>query len=167
MPIWSLPLLFLLLAMVLLFGNLSLVSAAVVSAETVVAALYILAVRGRPAVRSVANVLPLLPVNLLMLFGLSRLAAADFLASVWAVIPAVSVAYDAVTRRAGFPARTSILVGLYGILWADVFFLLDRWIAVGRGLTGRTDTAAAVAFGVVWSLLLLTGIRRHRDAAKE
>ena len=167
MPVWSLPFLLVLLAMVLLFGHLSLAPAIVVTAETIAAVVYAVVVRRRPAVRVVANVFPLLPAHLLVLFGLSRLPQADGLAFAWAAIPAVSLAYDALTHRVDFPARTSILAGLYCILWADVFFLLDRWIAVGRGLTGRTDIAAAVVFGAVWILFLITGIRRHRNAAKE
>jgi len=167
MPVWSLPFLILLLAMTLYFGNLTLVPAVVASLETLVAVVYILAARSRPTEKPVANVLPLLPAQMLLLFGISLLPHPGVLALVWAVIPAASLAYDGVTRTTAFRARTSILAGLYCILWADVIFLLERWIALGRGLTGSTSIAAAVAFGVLGGLFLITGIRRHRNAAKE
>ncbi len=167
MPVWSLPFLVLLLVMVLYFGNLTLVPAVVASLETLVAVVYVLAMRNRPTGKLVANVLPLLPAQMLLLFGISLLPQPGVLALAWTVIPAASLTYDGVARRAAFRVRTSILAGLYCILWADVIFLLERWIALGRGLTGSTSIAAAVAFGVVGGLFLFTGIRRHRNAAKE
>lgn len=167
MPVWSLPFLGLLLAATLWFGNLGLAPSIVVSVETGLAAIYVLTARREPAAQPVANVLPLLPVQLLLLFGISLLPQPDLLVWTWTAIPAASVGYDAVSRRPVSKARTSILTGLYCILWADVIFLLERWIALGKGLTGLTSIAAAVAFGVVGGLFLITGIRRHRNAAKE
>jgi uncharacterized membrane protein (DUF485 family) len=59
------------------------------------------------------------------------------------------------------------LTGLYAIIWLVVFFLLERLIAERKGLSGHAEIGAAVAFGAIGVVFVVTGIVRHRRAVKE
>lgn len=167
-PVWAIPFLLVLLGITLLVGHLQAAQAAAVSSETLVVVVYILVrSRSRSSERPIANVLPLLPGHLLLLLAISLLREPGALGWFWAVLPPVSVAYDVVARSEARRARTSILAGLYGILWADVFYLLERVVVLGRGISGHGEIMAAVAFGATGVVFLATGVHRHRHAAKE
>jgi len=170
LPMWSAPLLLVVLAIVLLIGSLPVAVAVVAALETVAYTAYLL-VRGRvvrDAPAPIANVLPLLPGHLLLLLAISLTSAADVLGWLWTVLPAASVAYDVVTvwMRDGI-GRRSILATLYCIIWADLFVLLDRVVAARRAFTTTEEIIAAGAFGFVAILFLAVGIVRHVRAAKE
>jgi 4-hydroxybenzoate polyprenyltransferase len=118
--------------------------------------------------RPVSNVLSLFPGHLLLLLAISLLPNPDGLAGLWAVVPIVSVAYDlAATNATGSKLRTSILIGLYAILWAVLFTLLERVIAIGRGLERGEETMTAVVLGTFGMLFISLGIYRHWRAGKE
>jgi hypothetical protein len=59
------------------------------------------------------------------------------------------------------------LAGLYAILWLVVFFLLERLIVEGKGITGHGETVTAVAFAAIGVVFVVTGTLRHRRAVKE
>ncbi len=169
LPLWMMPFALALLAIALLFGRFSPAAAGVAAAATLAALVYsALGSRfrqggGRPA----ANLLPLLPGHLLLLFGLGTLARPDALAFLWTVLPVGSVVYDWVGTRPAFAGRTSILTGLYAILWLVVFFLLERLIAEGKALSGHAEVVAAMVFGAAGVVFVVTGAARHRRATKE
>jgi len=91
------------------------------------------------------------------------------LAWLWTLIPLATLAYDVVGRNALLTAkvRMSISMILYGILWADVFFLLERAVVLHRQISGNREIMIAATFGVVGALFVLLGAYRHRLAAKE
>lgn len=171
LPIWSIPFLLAVVVIVLLVGNLSSSLAAVVVLETVMYSGYLI-LRSRCAaggLKPVANILPLFPGHLLLLLAVSSLPAPDRLVALWAILPVASIAYDAITvwvplRTRG---RASILTSLYCIIWADLFYLLERVIALKRGFARNEEMIAAIAFGAIGILFLSLGIYRHRRAAKE
>ena len=170
LPAWSIPLLLVILGILLLIGNLSLSVSLAVGAETVAFCVYILW-RGRrepAASRAPANLLSLFPGHLLLLLGVSLLDTPDGLAAVWLVLPILTIVYEEAgsRMRAGW-ARTSILIGGYAILWAVLFALLERLIAIGRALDPRGETIAASAIGVFGLLFITLGIYRHVRAGKE
>jgi len=171
LPIWSAPLLLVVLAIVLLVGNLPAAVSVVAALETVAYTVYLL-IRTRiareDAPAPVANVLPLLPGHLLLLLAVALVPNPGVLAWLWTILPAASVAYDIVTvwMRDGI-ARRSILATLYCILWADLFVLLDRVIAARRGFTKTEEIIAAGAFGFVAICFLAVGVVRHVRAVKE
>jgi hypothetical protein len=61
----------------------------------------------------------------------------------------------------------SISMILYVILWADLFFLLERAVVLHRQLPGNREIMIAAAFGLAGALFLSMGIYRHWIAAKE
>jgi hypothetical protein len=86
----------------------------------------------------------------------------------WMAIPAVSVLYDAVSLGSGPAAsrRISILAVLYCIIWADLFALLERVVALGRGIHGAGEIKLIVVFGVLSVIFLSAGVYRHVYAIK-
>jgi hypothetical protein len=170
LPIWSIPLMLAVLGIIVWVGNLSPSHGAIAAAETVLFCIYLVwrSRRRAGAERPVTNVLSLFPGHLLVLLAVSLLPSPGWLASLWALVPAASVAYDAVSINAprGI-GRTSTLIGLYAILWAALFTLLDRVIAIRRGFGEQEEIIAAVAFGVFGILFISLGILRHWRADKE
>ena len=90
----------------------------------------------------------------------------DRLAYVWAIIPPATVLYDAIAWRGllRVQIRSSISAILYAIIWADLFYLLERLIALTREWN---ETIIIVVLGLVGGVFLGLGIYRHRLAAKE
>lgn len=169
LPIWSIPLLFALLGLILLVGDLPSIARIVVALETVIYSVYVL-LRSRLSAgkRTVANLLSLYPGHLLLLFAVSLVPGAGYLVWPWTVIPIASLAYDLVGVRAPEGGwRTSTLLGLYCIIWADLFYLLERVIAIKRGFERSGEVIAAVAFGAIGILFISVGVYRHLHASKE
>ncbi len=167
LPIWTIPLLLALLGIVLLVGRLELVPKLIVSVETLGTCAYLVArSRGRDGGRPVANLLALFPGHLLLLLAISSLEVRNELTTMWAAVPPATVLYDALAWRRWLrpTTRTSISAGLYAIIWADLFFLLERLIALTRQWDERM---IIVVFGLVGTVFLGLGIYRHRLAAKE
>ena len=170
LPVWSIPLLLAMLGILLFIGHLSDVLRALAGAEVVFFCLYILwrSRHERARVPGMANLLSLFPGHLLLLFGISLIETPDGLAAIWLVIPILSIAYEETgSRMSGGWVRTSILIGAYAILWAVLFALLERLIAVGRALDPRAEIIAASAIGVFGFLFIALGIYRHVRAGKE
>ncbi len=169
LALWTLPFVLVLLGVALSFGRFSPAVAAVAAATTLCAVIYVALgsrVRrggGRPP----ANLLGLLPGHLLLLFGLGMLAQPDALGLLWASLPLGSLVYDWAGARPPFAGRTSILTGLYAIIWLVVFFLLERFVAEQKGLSGHAGVVTAVAFGAIGVVFVVTGTVRHRRAVKE
>ncbi len=166
----TIPFVLVLLVIILWIGRLPPAPASVAGVETLVYCGYLLwrarARDDRPA--PVANLLGLYPGHLLLLLAISLVSPSEAGAPVWAwmVLAPVTIAYDMVSLRPGIRGGTSILTGLYCILWADLFYLLERVIAQAKGFSGTEDIVAAVAFGVVGILFVSIGVYRHRRAAK-
>ncbi len=168
LPIWTIPLLLALLGIVLLVGNLGLAAKVLVTVEALGYCGYLI-LRGRGgdgAPRPVSNLLALFPGHLLLLLAISSLEGPDGVAYVWAVVPPATILYDLITWRGILraPIRTSISAILYAIIWADLFFLLERLIALTREWDERI---IIVVLGVVGCVFLGLGLYRHRLAAKE
>lgn len=171
LPIWSYPLVLALLGIVLFVGNLSPPLQAVIGVESLLFLGYLIFRSVRPALkpRAVVRLLPLFPGHLLLLFAISLLPVpATTLVILWAIIPAASVLYDILASRPMFKERVrmSILVGLYCIIWADLFVLLERVIALGKGLSGSAEIVVAVIFGVIGTVFLFIGAYRHWRVSK-
>ncbi len=169
MPLWALPFVLVLLGIALAFGRFSVGVAAFAGAATLAVVIYLaLGSRLRRAGgRPVANLPALLPGHLLLLFGIGTLQKPDVLGLAWVGLPIGSLAYDWLSARPTFRGRRSILAGLYAIIWLVVFFLLERFIAERKGLSGHAEIVAAVAFGAIGVVFVVTGIVRHRRAVKE
>jgi hypothetical protein len=168
LALWTLPLVLVLLGVAIALGRFSATVSAVACAATLCAVVY--AAFGstrREGRRPVANLLGLLPGHLLLLFGLGTLARPDALGLAWSALPIGSAVYDWTSTRGPFRGRTSILAGLYAIIWTVAFFLLERFIVERKGLSGRANIVAAVAFGAAGVVFAVTGVVRHRRAAKE
>ena len=168
LPVWTIPLLLAILGIALLVGNFGLGAKALVSAETLAYCGYLIvrARRADDAPRPVSNLLALFPGHLLLLMAISSLAAPDRLAFVWAIVPPATVLYDLMAWKGLLrkPIRTSISAILYVIIWADLFFLLERLIALTREWD---ETIIIVVLSLVGSVFLGLGLYRHRLAAKE
>jgi hypothetical protein len=171
LPTWSYPLLLALLGIVLAVGHLSPPLQAGVAVESLLFLGY-LAFRSRREPQeshAVANLLPLFPGHLLLLFALSLLPETKtYTVFLWMILPAVSLLYDVVARWEGDweRARMSILATLYCIIWAALFILLERVIVLGRGLQGRDEIKLIVVFGVVGVIFLGLGVYRHWHASR-
>jgi len=171
LPVWSYPLLLALLGIVISVGRLPASLQIAISGETLlfIAYLFLRSRRDTSGSRAVANFLPLYPGHLLLLFALSTVPGQNtFLIVMWMAIPAVSVLYDAVSLGSG-PAvsrRISILAVLYCIIWADLFALLERVVALGRGIHGAGEIKLIVVFGVLALIFLAAGVYRHMYAIK-
>jgi membrane protein DedA with SNARE-associated domain len=171
LPTWSYPLLLALLGIVLAVGHLSPPLQGGVALESLLFLGY-LSFRSRRDIReshAVANLLPLFPGHLLLLFALTLLPETKTsLVLLWMVLPAASVLYDLTAVWPGRKERTrmSILAALYCIIWAVLFILLERVIALGRGLEGAEEIKLIVVFGVVGAVFLGVGAYRHWYASK-
>jgi len=169
-PAWTLPLALALLGIVLVVGNLGALPMVLAIVGTVGYVAYaIVQSRRESDAKPPSNLMALFPGHLLLLFAISTLDAPDTLAMLWAIIPVVTVGYDWMARQTtGSPRRrVSILLGLYAILWADVIVLLERTIAMKRGLARGEEILIAVAFGLAGSLFIGLGIYRHWHTVKE
>ncbi len=168
LPVWTIPLLLAILGIVLLVGNLGTAAKVVVSIEALGYCAYLLirARRDEAAPRPVSNLIALFPGHLLLLLAISSLATPDRLAYVWAIVPPATVLYDAITWRGllRVQIRSSISAILYAIIWADLFYLLERLVALTREWN---ETIIIVVFSLVGGVFLGLGIYRHRLAAKE
>lgn len=164
LPPWSYPLLLVLLVLVLFVGHFSVAWRGAIGGESLLFFAYLI-MRTRPTDRKfhgVANVLSLFPGHLLLLFAIGVLSPPPaLLVALWMVIPAASVLYDIVGRAERFRGRVSILTGLYCIIWADLFFILERVISLGRGLSRGEELIVAAVFGVVGASFLWVGAYRH------
>jgi hypothetical protein len=171
LPIWSYPFLLALLGIVLAVGHLSPPLQAGVALESLLFLAY-LAFRSRREPReshAVANLLPLFPGHLLLLFALSLLPETKtYIVLLWMILPAASLLYDLVAGWAGDweRARMSILATLYCIIWAALFILLERVIVLGRGLQGKDEIKLIVVFGMVGVIFLGLGVYRHWHASR-
>jgi len=168
LPIWTIPLLLAILGITLLVGNLGTASKILVTVEALAYCGYLI-VRSRTggeAPRPVSNLLALFPGHLLLLLAISSLERPNGLAYVWAIVPPATVLYDLIAWRGPLrvPIRTSISAVLYAIIWADLFFLLERLIALTREWN---ETIIIVVLGLVGCVFLGLGLYRHRLAAKE
>jgi hypothetical protein len=106
---------------------------------------------------------------LLVLIVIALLDQPDALAWLWTLVPLATLAYDGIGRSAKLSSevRMSISMILYGILWADLFFLLERAVVLHRRISGSREIMIAVAFGFVGALFISLGAYRHRIVAKE
>jgi len=168
LPVWTIPLLLAILGITLLVGNLGTAAKVVVTVEALTYCGYLIA-RARTAgeaPRPVSNLLALFPGHLLLLLAISSLEGPDGLAYVWAIVPPATVLYDLISWRGLLraPIRTSISAFLYAIIWADLFFLLERLIALTREWN---ETIIIVVLSLVGCVFLGLGLYRHRLAAKE
>jgi len=169
LPLWALPPLFAVLALVWVVGSLSTGVAAIASLAALVAIAYIpLSRRLRRERRGPpAGLLAMLPGHLLLLLALSWAPEPNRLALLWTALPVISVAYEVLWFRWRGSALASILAGLYAILWCVVLVLLERVIARAKGISGREEAPVAIAFGVIAVVFVVTGVVRHRRAGKE
>ena len=172
LPVWSIPFILALASIAALAGNLALEPLAVIGIETLgVCAYLVVRGRGKPAAdrRPASNLLSLFPGHLLLLLILALLKDPGILAWLWMLIPLLTVAYDATAQsaRLSIRRRMSISMILYVILWADLFYLLERAIVLHRQLSGGREIMIAAAFGLAGVLFLSLGIYRHWIAAKE
>ena len=166
LPSWSYPLILGLVGIVLFIGGFSAALNAGIGVESVLFLGYVILRARRPAPTSQApaKLLPLFPGHLLLLFAIAVLPAPQtVLAAAWMVVPAATVFYDITgrwtTRRERL--KVSILVGLYCIIWADLFFVLERVIALARNVSGNTEIIVAAVFGVVGTVFICIGTYRH------
>jgi len=142
-----------------------------VSVETLLFIAYLVVRRHKDVTprRGLSSLLPLFPGHLLLLFALSIVPGQNTgLIGLWMVIPAASVLYDLVLSRKGLAVerQVSILVVLYCIIWTDVFALLERVVALGRGIQGHGEIKLIALFGVLAVIFLSAGVYRHVHAIK-
>ena len=171
LPVWTLPFLLTLVGIVALVGNLQPAVLATIGAEVLVVCGYVIVLGRRESStrQPTSNLLALLPGNLLVLLIIALLDRPNVLAWLWTFVPLTTIAYDMVGRsqRLASRVRMSISMILYVILWADLFFVLERAVVLHRQLVGVQEIMIAAAFGLVGTLFLSLGIYRHRFAAKE
>ncbi len=166
LPAWSYPLVLGLVGIVLYVGNLPLELKAGIGVESLLFLGYLAYRARRPAQasRPVAKLLPLFPGHLLLLFALSLLPNPQTpLAIAWTAVPIATICYDSIARWPGptHRLRMSLLVGLYCIIWVDLFFLLERVITLGRNVSGTAEIIVAAVFGVVGTAFIFVGAYRH------
>jgi hypothetical protein len=171
LPIWSIPFLLALVGIIALIGHLSPGVLLVAGIQTMLFSAYLI-LRSRTAPteqRPSSNMLSLFPGHLLVLLIIALLDHPDTLAWLWTIIPLATLAYDAVGRSARLSSvvRISISMILYGILWADLFFVLERAVVFHRQLSGEQEIMIAAGFGVVGALFISLGVYRHWTTAKE
>jgi len=171
LPVWSIPFLLALVGIAAFVGRLGTAVLLVIGFETVLVSVYlILRVRGEPSNRQpVSNLLSLFPGNLLVLLIIALLDHPNTLAWLWTIVPVATLAYDAFGRseKPSSFVRMSISLILYGILWADLFFLLERAVVLHRQISGNREVMIAAGFGLVGALFFALGVYRHRIAIKE
>ena len=165
LPIWSFPLILALLGLVLCVGKFPAIFQFGIGVESLLYLGYVLWRTRRPSFRSnaVARLLPLFPGHLLLLFAIGLVpGTSSELTAAWMVIPAATVCYDVLTPWGRTRTRAwSILAGLYVIIWADLFYLLERVIALGRALERSAELSLAIVFGVLGAVFLSVGTYRH------
>ena len=166
LPPWSYPLVLALLGIVLAVGHLPPFLQIAISVETLLFITYLILRSRRESTsgHAVSSLLPLFPGHLLLLFALSVIPGQNTgLVVLWMVIPVASVLYDLVSLRKGLVTslRVSILAVVYCIIWADVFALLERVVALGRGIHGAGEIKLIVVFGVLAVVFLAGGVYRH------
>lgn len=169
LPIWSLPFLVVLWGIVLYVGHLPL-GLALGSGLPVMGTCVYAIWRSRSPVdqRPVSNVLSLLPGHLLLLLGLTWVRASNGWIALWILVPVLSVAYDAVSLLVrNQRLRTSTATSLYAILWAVLFVLLERLVAIGRALEGGEEIIVAAVIGVFGVAFISLGTYRHLRIGKE
>ncbi len=171
LPVWSYPLILALHGIIIAVGDLPTAFQIAVSVETLlfIAYLYARSRRSKEGIVWASNLLALFPGHLLLLFALSVVMGNSTVwIGLWMIIPIASVLYDyvALIDHTLSPARVSILIGLYCIIWSNVFVLLERVIALGRGLNGKTEVKLIVLFGVVGVAFVAVGVYRHLFAIK-
>ncbi len=171
LPVWSIPFLLILVAISGFVGHLAPAALAVAVGETVLVCLYLLYTSRRSAEgpRPVSNLMSLTPGHLLVLLIVALLEAPGLLAWFWAILLPVTIVYDAVGRSARIrpKVRLSISSILYVILWADLFFLLERAVVLHRQVQGNQEIMIVAAVGLVGALFVSLGVYRHWIAAKE
>ena len=171
LPVWSIPFLLTLVGIAALVGHLSTAVLVVIGLETLAVSAYlVIQARRAPSDRQpISHLLPLFPGHLLVLIIIALLDRPDTLAWLWTLVPLTTLAYDAVGRSTKISSkiRMSISMILYGILWADLFFLLERAVVLHRQISGNREIMIAAAFGLVGALFLSLGVYRHRITAKE
>jgi len=171
LPIWSYPLVLGLIGIVLYIGKLSPALQTGVGVESIffLGYLFFRARRPAQAPRAVANLLPLFPGHLLLLLAVLLLPTpAPLLVVLWMLIPIATIFYDVVAAWQVLKkrARMSISAGLYCIIWADLFFLLERVIVLGRKVSGNAEIIVAAVFGVVGTAFIFVGVYRHWYASE-
>ena len=171
LPVWSIPFLLALVGIVAWVGHLSPAVLLIVVLETLIFSGYmILQSRSEPSDRQPAsNLLTLFPGHLLVLIIIALLDEPNMLAWLWTLVPLSTLAYDVVGRSQKLSSvlRMSISMILYGILWADLFLLLERAVVLHRQISGSREIMIAAAFGIIGALFLSLGVYRHWIAAKE
>ena len=171
LPVWSIPFLLALVGITAFIGHLNAAVLIVIGLETLAVSAYlVILARGEPSDRQpTSQLLPLFPGHLLVLIMIALLDRPDTLAWLWTLVPLTTLAYDALGRSVTFSSvvRMSISMILYGILWADLFFLLERAVVLHRQISGSEEIMIAAAFGLVGALFISLGVYRHRIAAKE
>ena len=171
LPVWSIPFLLALVGITAFIGHLNAAVLIVIGLETLAVSAYlVILARGEPSDRQpTSQLLPLFPGHLLVLIMIALLDRPDTLAWLWTLVPLTTLAYDALGRNMVFSSvvRMSISMILYGILWADLFFLLERAVVLHRQISGSEEIMIAAAFGLVGALFISLGVYRHRIAAKE
>jgi len=172
LPVWSYPPILVLLGVVLAISPFCPVWRAVLGGVSLLFVGYLaLRTRWHPSRRHPAsNLLPLFPGHLLLLFAVGRVApTGGLLTALWAIVPVLTAGHDAMGLRTkdwrGWERSLSAI--LYCIIWADLFFLLERVVALGRGLSGNSEIALALAFGGVGVVFLALGIYRHVRVSTE
>jgi len=166
LPSWSYPLILGLVGIVLLVSGFQTALSVGIGVESVLFLCYVIlrTRRATPSSQAPAKLLPLFPGHLLLLFAIGLLPSPQtVLVATWMAVPGATVLYDITglwaTRRERL--RVSILVGLYCIIWADLFFVLERVIALARDISGNTEIIVASVFGVVGAAFIAIGTYRH------
>ena len=162
-PAWSYPFILALLGIVLFFGHLSRAWQGAIGGESVGFIAYLIArAHWHGESHAVANLISLFPGHLLLLFGIGALSPPPgLLLGLWMIIPAASVIYDVIGIIRPRRGQTSTLAGIYCIIWADLFFLLERIINLGRGLSSGEELIVAAVFVGVGAPFLGIGVYRH------
>jgi len=162
---WSYPVILALLGMILWIGNISSGLKAGLTAETLLFLGYLMVFsHGKRTTSSGANLISMFPGHLLLLLVILLLPAFNIrLIFVWMVVPVATIGYDLIASRSPWSngLNKSILAVLYCIIWADLFFLLERAVVLGRRLTDNKEIVAAAVFCVIGALFLSIGIYRH------
>jgi hypothetical protein len=171
LPVWSIPFLLALVGVAAVIGHLGTGVLIVIVLETLIVCAYVLVrARAEPSDRQpTSNLLSLFPGHLLVLIIIALLEQPDMLAWLWTLVPLATLAYDGLGRSTKLSGVVwmSISTILYGILWADLFLLLERAVVLHRQISGNREIMIAAAFGLVGALFLSLGVYRHRLAAKE
>ncbi len=171
LPVWSYPLVLALLGIIIAVGHLSTALQIAVSVETILFMAYLVVRlhRDTKRTRAVSNLLPLFPGHLLLLFAISIVPGQNAgLVGLWMIIPVASILYDLVSlgEWGVIWKQVSILAVLYCIIWADLFALLERVVALGREMQGAREIKLIVVFGVLAVTFLSAGVYRHVYAIK-